>query len=171
MDAGLLILRLVFGLGLAAHGAQKLFAWFDGQGVSGTGRFLETLGFFPGRTFARLTGIAEVAGGLLMALGLFGPIGPAIAILVMVVAMVTVHIENGFFNQHNGIELPLLYCGAALPVAVGGPGAYSMDSALGMSSTWSGEFGMIAVALGIIAGLGSLFLRRETLGKPVRRAT
>jgi len=67
MSVGLLILRLVVGLGLAAHGAQKVFGWFGGYGLAGTGQFLEQLGFRPGRRHAAQAGIAELVGGLFLA--------------------------------------------------------------------------------------------------------
>ena len=164
MNTGLLVLRLVVGLGLAAHGAQKLYGWFGGKGLNGTGRFLETLGFRPGRTFALAAGLAEVGGGLLTALGLFGPIGPALAIVIMVVAMVTVHIDNGFFVEQNGVERPLLYAAGAAAISLTGPGAHSLDAWLGLSGPWGLQSGMIALALGILIGLGSLALRRHGLG-------
>ncbi|HEY8370791.1 MAG TPA: DoxX family membrane protein, partial [Thermodesulfobacteriota bacterium] len=63
MDAALLIARLILGLGLAAHGAQKLFGWFGGYGIKGTGGFMETLGFRPGALFAVAAGLGEVGGG------------------------------------------------------------------------------------------------------------
>jgi putative oxidoreductase len=164
MNTGLLVLRLVVGLGLAAHGAQKLYGWFGGKGLSGTGRFFESLGFRPGRSFALAAGFAEVGGGLLMALGLFGPIGPALAIVIMVVAMVTVHIDNGFFVEQNGVERPLLYAAGAAAIALTGPGTHSLDAWLGLAGPWGFQSGMIALGLGILIGLGSLTLRRHGLG-------
>ena len=160
MDTELLLLRIVFGLGLAAHGAQKLFAWFDGRGVRGTGRFLETLGFYPGKTFAVLTGLGEVGGGVLFGLGLLTPLGAAMMIQVMIVAMLTVHAENGFFNDRNGIELPLLYAVVAAAVALSGPGQYSLDHAIGLTDVWTTQIGMVAVAMAIVGGLGTLMGRR-----------
>ncbi|HJR53007.1 MAG TPA: DoxX family membrane protein, partial [Gemmatimonadota bacterium] len=94
MSAALLILRLVLGLGLAAHGAQKLFGWFGGHGLAGTGGFFEGLGFRPGKAFAVLAGLGEFGGGILLALGLGGPLGPAVVVLVMLVAIGSVHLEN-----------------------------------------------------------------------------
>ena len=85
-DAGLLVLRLVLGLYMAAHGAQKLFGWFGGYGLTGTGEFMVQLGFRPGRLFAGVAASTEVASGLLVALGLLGPVGPALMISVMIVA-------------------------------------------------------------------------------------
>src|SRR5215207_4547511 len=108
MDAGLLLLRVVFGLVMAGHGSQKLFAWFGGHGLAGTGGFFESLGFRPGRFFAMAAGFTEVAGGVLLALGLLGPLGPAMIIAVMIVAIATVHWQHGLFAQNNGFELPLI---------------------------------------------------------------
>src|SRR2546425_6048786 len=80
MSIGILILRLAIGLTLAAHGAQKLFGWFGGYGLTGTGGFLEQLGFVPGRRNALFAGLAEVGGGLLLALGLATPLAAAMIV-------------------------------------------------------------------------------------------
>src|SRR5215471_4581102 len=77
MDFGLAVLRLVVGLTLAAHGVQKLFGWFGGPGLHGTGRGLEQLGFVPGRRSALLAGLTEAGGGLLLTLGLATPAAAA----------------------------------------------------------------------------------------------
>ena len=127
MNFALLLLRLVLGTAFAAHGAQKLFGWFGGYGIQGTGAFVESLGFRPGTRFAILLGLSEFLGGILLALGLLGPIGPAMMISVMVVAILTVHKGNGFFAVTNGSELPILYTTGALTIALAGPGWYSMD--------------------------------------------
>ena len=101
MDAALLFVRLVVGLSLAAHGAQK-FGLFGGYGLAATGGFFENLGFRPGRIFALFAGLGEVGGGLLTALGLFGALGPATIVMVMLVAIFSVHISKGFFVT-NGV--------------------------------------------------------------------
>src|SRR2546426_8811630 len=80
MDAALLIARLIIGLGLAAHGMQKLLGWFSGYGLKGTAGFFESIGFRPGVLFALAAGLGEVAGGLLTAAGAFGPIRPPLVI-------------------------------------------------------------------------------------------
>src|SRR5688572_8486630 len=108
MDIALLILRLVIGSAMTAHGAQKLFGWFGGTGLTGTGAWFETLGFRPGVVFALLAGATEVSGGVCFALGLFGPLPSALILAVMVVAIVTVHVGHGFFAANNGVELPVL---------------------------------------------------------------
>src|SRR5438876_2402289 len=132
MDTGLFVARVVFGSLMAAHGAQKLFGWFGGYGLAGTGGFFEALGFRPGRFFAAAAGLAETGGGLLVALGLFGPAGPALVVSVMIVAAVSVHWPHGLFAASNGIELPLLYGAAAAALALTGPGRFSLDALLGL---------------------------------------
>ena len=97
VDSGILLVRLLFGVAIAAHGSQKLFGWFGGYGLKGTGGFIETLGFRPGVVFAAMTGLSEFVGGLLLAVGLFTPLGAAIVLGTMIVAMVSVHLKNGFF--------------------------------------------------------------------------
>jgi putative oxidoreductase len=155
MDVGILIARLIIGLAMSAHGAQKLFGSFGGHGLEGTGGFLESLGFRPGRLFALATGLAEFGGGALTALGLLGPAGPALIILVMIVALFTVHLPHGFFAQLNGIELPAIYIAGALAVASAGPGVYSLDRVLGLAVRpepavlWSAI--LIAVALALVS--------------------
>src|SRR5262245_53555769 len=132
MDAGLLIGRLVIGTVMAGHGAQKLFGWFGGYGIAGTGGYMESIGFRPGRFFAAAAGFAEAVGGVLVALGLLGPIGPALVVTVMIVAG-AVHWPNGLFATTNGIELPLLYGTAAALFALTGSGGFSLDALFGLT--------------------------------------
>jgi putative oxidoreductase len=160
MHEGLLIARLVFGLVMAGHGAQKLFGWFGGYGIAGTGGFFESLGYQPGRLFAAAAGFSEFAGGLLLALGLFGPIGSALVIGVMTVAALTVHWQNGLFAMSNGVELPLLYAAAAVALALTGPGSYSLDALLGLSSMWTPTLAWTAIIAGLVGGLANLVVRR-----------
>src|SRR6267378_3119946 len=106
MDVGLLIARLILGFGISAHGAQKLFGWFGGHGLNGTGGFFESIGFRPGRMFALAAGLAEFGGGALTALGLLGPIGPALIILVLMEALPAVSLSDGLLSPRSGIRLP-----------------------------------------------------------------
>lgn len=158
MDAGLLLARMVFGLMMAAHGTQKLFGWFGGYGLAGTGGFFEGLGFRPGRFFAATAGATEVTAGLLLALGLLGPLGPALIVSVMVVAIATVHWQHGLFAQSSGIEVPLLYAVASAALALTGAGAYSVDALLGL--TWSAEVVWTVLAFGVLGGVANLAIRR-----------
>jgi putative oxidoreductase len=158
MDTGLLLARMVFGLMMAAHGAQKAFGWFGGYGLAGTAGFMESLGFRPGRFFAAAASGTEIAGGLLVALGLFGPLGPALIVSVMIVAAGTVHWGHGVFAQNNGFEVPLLYGVTAAAIALIGNGAYSLDAALSLS--WPAGVVWTVLALGVLGGLGNLAIRK-----------
>jgi len=160
MASALLLARLLLGLGLFAHGAQKLGGWFGGYGIKGTGGFMETLGFRPGTFFAAASGLAEVGGGLLTALGLGGPIGPALIIMVMLVAVLTVHLKNGFFNANGGYELNLMNIAAALAIAFAGPGTLSLDTAFGIGGFWTDGIRWIALAAAVVLVLGNLAVRR-----------
>jgi len=166
VSAGLLAFRLVVGLAMAAHATQKLFGWFGGHGLAGTGGFFEMLGFRPGRTFALAAGVTELVSGLLVAAGFLGPIGPALMVSVMVVAMLTVHWSKGFFAQEGGIELNLLYIVSAVALAFTGFGAYSLDAALGADTLWTPTAAVIALVVGVVAGLGNLTLRRQAPSTP-----
>ena len=156
----LLIARIILGLGIAAHGAQKLFGWFGGYGIKGTGGFFETIGFRPGNFFAAAAGLGEFGGGVLTLLGIGGPIGPAIIIMVMLVAILTVHLGHGFFVTKNGSELPLMYISGALLLMFTGPGPYSLDALLGLSAIWPASLTWIALGASIVLALGNVLVRR-----------
>lgn len=155
----LLIVRLVLGLGLAAHGAQKLFGWFGGYGIKGTGGFFESIGFRPGALFALAAGLGEFVSGMLVALGLGGPVGPALAIVVMLVAILSVHFSHGFFSSNNGSELPLTYISGMLLLLFGGFGPYAIDSALGFVA-WPESTAWIALGAAVLAALLNVAARR-----------
>jgi putative oxidoreductase len=160
LSVGLLIVRLVAGLLMAGHGAQKLLGWFGGHGIAGTGAFFETIGFRPGRFFATVASLTEVASGLLVALGLLGPVGPALMLSVMIVAAVSVHWKNGLWAQAGGIEMALFYGTVAVGLALTGFGAYSLDAALGLDAHFTPAFTIAALALGLLGGVGNLLARR-----------
>ena len=158
MDIGLLILRLVVGLALAAHGSQKLFGWFGGHGIAGTGGFLESIGFRPGKVMAAISGIGEMAGGLGLALGLLTPLAAALVIATMLVAIYSVHIHNGFFVTKQGYEYNLVLAAVALALAFAGPGQLSIDAALGLPLAGS-LWGAIAIGLAVIGAIPPLATR------------
>lgn len=160
LSAGLVIARLVLGPLMAAHGSQKLFGWFGGYGLAGTGGFMESLGFRPGRAFAAAAALTEVTGGLLMTLGFLGPIGPALVLSVMIVAAVSVHWKNGLFAATNGIEVPLLYATASIALALTGPGRFSLDALLGLDRLWTPGLTGAVIAAGVVGGIANLGLRR-----------
>jgi putative oxidoreductase len=160
LGVGLLVVRLVVGLLMAAHGSQKLFGWFGGHGIAGAGMFLESIGFRPGHLFARIAATTEVVSGLLVALGFLGPIGPALMLSVMIVAAVTVHSKNGLLSTSNGIEVPLFYGAIAVGLALIGFGSYSLDALLGLQSLYTPTWAFVALAIGVIGGIGNLLVRR-----------
>ena len=161
LDLGILVIRILFGLAMAAHGAQKLFGWFGGYGLKGTGGFFERLGFKPGVTFAAAAGLSELGGGLLIAAGLLTPLGASGVLAAMLVAMISVHMPNGFFAAGNGIELPFLYAVAALGIAFTGGGAYSLDTVLGWTFVNRTEVVSGILLLTVLGVAATLALRRS----------
>jgi putative oxidoreductase len=132
VDVGLLVLRLVLGVIFAAHGAQKLFGSFGGPGLKGMAGFHEQLGIKPPYLMAVLAGLAEFVGGILVAVGFLTPVAAVALIVTMVVAVLAVHLKNGFFAQNGGYEFNLALAGMALTLLLTGAGALSLDSALGI---------------------------------------
>jgi len=162
IGGALLIGRVVLGLLMAAHGTQKLFGWFGGYGLNATGEFFVQLGFPSGRLFATAASAGEVISGLLMALGLLGPVGPALMLSIMIVAAVTVHWQNGVFAAGNGIELPLLYASGAFAIALSGFGPFSLDALFGLTHIWTPKLVWATLAVGIVGGVANLMIRRRT---------
>ncbi len=125
-------IRLVTGLFLMPHGAQKLFGWFGGGGLEGTaGFFAGKLGLEPGMFFAVLVGGTEFFGGLFLAIGLLTRVAAAGVVIQMTVAILLVHLSNGFFWGNSGIEYPLLWGLLALAFVFRGGGEMSVDRKLG----------------------------------------
>ncbi len=166
MDTGLLLARLIIGLALAAHGSQKLFGWFGGYGIKGTGGWMESLGYKPGAAFALAAGLGELGGGLLMALGLLGAIGPALIVMVMLVAIFSVHAKNGFWASNNGWELNAMIVAGAIALAFSGPGAYSLDSALGIVLFTAAKSIWLVLAAAVILAILNLLVRRPAPAAP-----
>ncbi len=161
MSIAFLIVRLILGLSFMAHGTQKLFGWFGGGGITGTGDFFEGLGYRPGKTFALMAAFGETIGGFLTLLGAGGALGPVLIVIVMLVAIGSVHIRKGFFVSNGGWELNTAYIAAAVALAFGGNGLYSVDGYLGMRFlTDPVQVGYAFVAAVIVAALNLLSRRR-----------
>ncbi len=160
MNFALLMLHLAVGAYFAAHGAQKLFGSFGGAGIEGTAGFFESkLGLHPGRVHATAAGLNELAGGILIALGLLVPLGAVLIVATMVAAIRTVHLPNGPFAQDSGYETNVLYILIALALAGVGAGQWSLDHVLGLDlagTAWA--VGVLVV--GVMGGLGTVLLGR-----------
>ncbi|PTB85405.1 DoxD-like family protein [Pseudidiomarina aestuarii] len=124
------VLRVPVGLILAAHGAQKLFGWFGGYGLEGTGQWMASIGLEPGYLMALLAGSAEVFGGLALAIGLLTRPAAIVSAFTMLVAILTVHFENGLFMANNGYEFALVLLVISVALAIQGAGNGSVDKAL-----------------------------------------
>ena len=151
MAAGILFLRVIVGLALAAHGAQKLFGWFGGHGPRGTAGFFGGLGFRPPFAMALVAGSSEAA-GLAFALGFLTPFAALAMASVMVVAVGSVHWRNGFWAGNGGYEYNLALWTVAVAVAATGPGRFSIDRALGWDRNLSGIWWGVGVLVASLAG-------------------
>ena len=125
-----LILRVPVGLILAAHGAQKLFAWFGGYGLEGTGQWMASIGLEPGYWLAMMAGSAEFFGGIALAIGLLTRPAAVVAGFTMLIAIFSVHISNGLFMASNGYEYALTLLVVAVVLAIQGAGSFSLDNVL-----------------------------------------
>jgi putative oxidoreductase len=159
MNIGLLLLRLTVGLTITAHGSQKLFGWFSGPGLSGTGQFFTMLGFPPGRRHASMAGLAETVGGLLLALGFLTPLAAAAIVGVMIVAVFSVHLPKGFFVHNGGYEYNLILSVAALTPVFTGPGSMSVDAFLSYNHSGT-MWGLAAFVGGVVGGIVALAERK-----------
>ena len=131
---GPLALRIPAGIIFAAHGAQKLFGWFGGYGLEGTGQWMASIGLAPGYLMALLAGGAEFFGGLALIAGLL--VRPAAAALAvsMLVAIFAVHLDKGLFVAKNGYEFALALLGVSVALAIGGAGSASVDRKLSQTA-------------------------------------
>lgn len=155
-NVGLLLMRLALGLPMASHGAQKLFGWFSGGGVDGTGQFFTSVGYPSGKAMAVLAGLSELLGGLGLALGLLTPLAGAAVVGIMVNA-VAVKWGGGFYTP-TGVEYELTLASGAAALALSGPGRLALDAHLPGVRTHRAGYGITAVALGILmAALVLLF--------------
>jgi len=158
IDLSLLILQLGVGLTFAAHGAQKVFGWWGGPGLTGWEGAMERMGFRPARLFALISALAELVGGLFLAAGFLTPIVAAILVAQTVVIIGQVHLSNGFFNARSGIEFPLLLGVGAAAVGLGGPSAFSVDAALGLVVAPTAR--VVLLVVGLAVGLVTLWIPR-----------
>ncbi|KZZ44101.1 oxidoreductase [Oleiphilus sp. HI0085] len=123
-------IRIGAGITFAAHGSQKLFGWFGGYGLDGTAGWMESIGLSPGILVAGLAGSAEFFAGLLLIVGFLVRPAALVLAITMIVAIVTAHIENGFFMATNGYEFALALLVISATLTIRGAGSLSIDKAL-----------------------------------------
>ncbi len=167
LDAALLILRLGTGLVFAVHGAQKTFGWWGGQGLHGWQGTMERLGYRPTRLFAVISALAELAGGVLLAIGFLTPLVATVVTAQIILIIAGVHWPRGFFNKDNGYEFPLLLATGFLAIELAGPGRFSIDGALGIAVPAEVRVGLALVG---IAG-GFLTLTVPRIARALRHET
>ncbi len=164
---GLLILRVVVGLVLAAHGSQKLFGWFGGPGFHGVTGWLQSQGFRPAWLWALLGGLGEFGGGLLLALGFLSPLGALGVFASMLMAVIKFHWKSGFWNTKHGYEYALVLALMALVVGITGPGSYSLDALLSINVPEL--FFWIGVALAIIVDIVGVVTSNQQTAAPAQQ--
>lgn len=162
MSYGILFLRLVVGLTVTAHGAQKLFGSFSGHGLRGTGGFFSALGFRAPLLMALAAGTAEFGGGLLLASGLLTPLAALGIAVVMLNAIGSVHWRNGFWNGKGGYEFNLTLWAVAVAIAAIGAGRFSLDALIGWADDIRGPWWGVGVAgLSLLVAAATLTLGRR----------
>ena len=155
-DVGLLILRLVLGVTMAAHGYNK---FFGGGRIPGTARWFESIGMKPGKFHATVAATTEMSAGLGLAAGLLTPIPAAGFVSLMLVAAWTVHRHNGFFIVKEGWEYNLVLALSAVAVATLGAGRLSLDWVIfghNWMDKWPGL--LLSLGLGLAGAFGQLLI-------------
>jgi putative oxidoreductase len=160
MDIALLIFRVVIGLTLAGHGAQKLFGWFGGPGPVRLRQGFEKQGYKPAWFWVSLAIVGELGGGLSFALGFLTPLGAAGIFGAMVMAARS-HWKNGFFLQKGGYEYALTLAIASLTIGLVGPGSYALDALFGSVLPEVPVFGVLALAALLVDIIGMIITSRN----------
>ncbi|MFJ2838330.1 MULTISPECIES: DoxX family protein [Nocardia] len=155
-DAGLLVLRLGVGATMAAHGTQKLFAWFDGGGLSGTEKFFAASGYPMAKSFAVVAGLSETLGGIGLILGLFTPLAAAAILGTMLNAIA---VKWGGFFAPKGVEYETILAVAATSLALSGAGGFALDRFVPGLRDYKLVYGLAAIALAVIVAGITLLIR------------
>jgi putative oxidoreductase len=167
LSLGLLILRAVAGLTIGAHGAQKLFGWFEGSGFLGVLKMQDRMGLRPAWLWGSLVILGELGGGLSLAFGFLTPLGAAGIFGAMCMAIFKSHWKNGFWNSKRGVEFPLQLLAAGVAVGLAGPGSYSLDYGLHISLPYPQLFLVLAFAALVVDVIGLVISRVPSPVAPV----
>lgn len=159
LSLGLLILRLFAGLTLAAHGAQKLFGWFEGPGFARMQKGFQAQGLKPSLLWTCLVVLGEVGGGLSIALGFLTALGAAGVVATMFMATMKAHWKNGFWSSNRGMEFSLTLLTIGLAIGLTGPGSYALDVLFGIALPSPLVF-VILTIIGIIVDIIGLVISR-----------
>ena len=160
MKFGKLLGRLIIGGLFIGHGTQKLFGWFEGPGLDKTTGMMDSLGLKPGRRNALAASVTETAGGAMLAAGALTPLAAAGLIGTMITAIRVVHLQNGIWNANKGYEFNLALIAALVTLVDGGPGAVSVDRALGIDDT-GGGWALAALGAGALGSTLAIELGRH----------
>ena len=172
LGVGLLILRVIGGLTLAAHGAQKLFGWFEGPGLTKLSQGFEKQGFKPAWFWVCLVILGELGGGLSVALGFLTPLGAAGMFAAMFMAIFKSHWKNGFWNSKRGLEFPLQLLAIGVAIGLMGPGSYSLDALFGIALPDTLLFCVLAI-IGLLIDIIGLIISRQpaTMSTEIKSST
>lgn len=160
LSLGLLILRVIGGLTIAAHGTQKLFGWFEGPGPIKLSQGFERQGFKPAWLWVSLVILGELGGGLSVTLGFLTPLGAAGMFAAMFMAIFKSHWKNGFWNSKRGLEFPLQLLAIGVAIGIMGPGSYSLDAFFGIALPDTLLFCVLAF-VGLLVDITGLFISHQ----------
>ncbi|HEV7641078.1 MAG TPA: DoxX family protein [Gaiellaceae bacterium] len=169
MAYGLLLLRVVIGGTILAHGLQKTFGWWSGPGPQGLRGWLESMGFRMAALMTLMLILAE-DGGLLLALGLVTPLAALLIVASQIVAIATTHWKNGFWSGGGGYEYNVLLIAGTLAICATGPGRFSLDHWFGWDSHWSGLWWAVGVLAASILGAAFILTALRQAPPPPRDA-
>lgn len=161
LNLGLLIIRVVVGVTLATHGLNKIFG---GGKIAGTAGWFASMGMKMPKANAWIAALTEIGSGALLALGLLTPLAAAGMVAIMVVALITTHLKNGWFifNPGGGIEYVVVLAAVGIGLACTGPGKWSIDHAADINLCGVPR-GLIIV---LVAGIGGGLLQLATFWRP-----